>query len=89
MSFRHLPGVLQLPDQPQQQGEYNAEDDHGGNREIKTKVLPFNTDVSRQATDPVQLVVKEVDRHPCNHNEHSCCNNIFTRFGAHEIKLKK
>ena len=41
-----------LPKQREQQGQDDADNDAGGDREIETEFLSFNDDISGQPSDP-------------------------------------
>ena len=42
-----MPGMESAPKQPQQQAEYQAENDHTGDREVEAEVFPLDDDIPR------------------------------------------
>jgi hypothetical protein len=52
------------------------------------KILFFNPYISRQATQPIQFIMKKKDNDPCNNQQYPCCNKVFSGFGVHPAKLK-
>lgn len=44
------------------QGNKQAEQDHGHYGEIKTKIFPFYPDITWQPAYPVQLIMQEIDQ---------------------------
>ena len=52
--------LQKTPDDPQDNCKQDTNEDHSGNGKIKAEIFPFNPDIARQPSDPVQLIGKEV-----------------------------
>jgi len=65
----------------------DAEDNHRGNGEIKTKILLFESNISGQATNPVEPVMKEINDNTGNHYQDAGNNNPFASFMVHAVNL--
>lgn len=73
--------LLQKPANYAENYRYNYTcQDHCCYGEIKAEIFFFNSNVARQVTDPVKLVVKEIDDQPNYHyraaNEHQILAGI-------------
>jgi hypothetical protein len=72
-----------LYDQCQQQ----TKNDHGSDRKIKFEIFPFEADISGQATNPVQFVMKKINDDANNDHKQSDSDDPFTGFTVHVTKL--
>ena len=50
----------------------NTCQDHGSDGKVKTKILFFNTNITRQMTDPMEFVVEEIYDQP--YDDYSAAN---------------
>jgi len=73
---------------PNKQGSYKTQQDHCNNWKIKPEIFFFNPDIPRQAANPVQLFMKEINDNTYQYNDDPCCDNPFTRFAIHIAKLQ-
>jgi hypothetical protein len=60
---------------------------HCGNREIKFKILPFYAYITGQTSDPMQLIMKEINNYPENDNQTACKDDVFTGIAVHIAKV--
>jgi len=66
--------LLQEPANDTKHHRYNnANQDHSGNRKVKAEILFFYPDITRQMTDPMQFIMKEIDHQAYDH--HSAAND--------------
>lgn len=83
-----MPALHDLFVNDNEQGNDNTEKYHSRNGEIKPEIVSFNPDIAGQPADPVQLIVKEINKHPDNYNRQSGDNDILARFTVHNTKLR-
>jgi len=61
----------------------NTENDHCGNREIEPEIFFLNSDIARQVSYPVQLIMEKINDYACEENYSSGEHNIFSRLRTH------
>ena len=76
-----------MAEQPEEKIQQQGEQEHGGNGKVKADVFPFDTDITRQAANPVQLVTKKVNDQPDDDHQYAYENNIFADALTHRCKL--
>jgi len=69
-------------------GEQDTDNDQGNHRKIKPGITFFYTDISRQAAQPVQFVMKEVNDYTQHYNDNAGKNDPFACFSVHGAKIK-
>ena len=69
-----------LPDNPDDQGNHKAENDHRRKREIKPEIVSYNSYVPGKISYPFQFIMKEIYYDPYHYNKQTCQNDIFTGF---------
>jgi hypothetical protein len=65
-----------------------TEEDHGRDRKIKSEFFFLHPDIAGQPSDPVHLVVKEIDQQSHHNNDHSKTNDIFSCILIHFCNLQ-
>jgi hypothetical protein len=65
-------------------GYQNTKKDHGRDGKIKAKIFFFYANITRQVTDPVQLIMEEIDDQPYYHHSAPDEHNIFAGIGIHK-----
>ena len=71
-----------------QDGNNYAKNHHGSDREIKFESFFFNSDITGQPSDPMQLIMKKINDH-ANKNYHDpAYDNIFSGIAVHNAKIK-
>jgi hypothetical protein len=53
--------LQELSYDPNYNGKKNTKNDHRYNGKVKSEILPFDTDVARQAADPMKFVMEEIN----------------------------
>lgn len=61
------------------QRKQQAQQDHGGQRKVELKIFFFNSYISRQSSNPVELVMKEVNNYTNHNYSNADKNQIFSR----------
>jgi hypothetical protein len=67
--------------------KHDANNNHGNNRKIKPEVFSFNTNIARQFAKPVQLIVKEINKHAYDYNDNTGSNYPFACLRIHRAKF--
>ena len=67
-----------LPKQCKQQGQDNADNDGGGDREVESELLFLDDDVTREFTDPRDLLADQ-EQNPDGNNKDSQENEHFSQ----------
>lgn len=62
----------------------HTEQDHGCYGEIKAEIFFFNANITRQVTDPVQFIVKEINNKAYYHHPAADEHQIFAGIGIHK-----
>lgn len=76
----------EFSDEPNQEACNDAKKYHGNDWKIEPEILSFDPDVSRQSTDPIQFIVKEIND-DTNDDDHSAnTNDPFASFIIHGLK---
>jgi len=52
------------------------------------KIFSFNSYITRQSADPVQFVMKKIDKQADHNNQYSEKDDVFTCFTVHIVKLQ-
>ena len=77
-----------FPNKPNNKSADQAEKDHCNDGEIKSEIFLFNSDITGQTSDPVQLIMKKINDDTDKNNDHSNSNDPFAGFAVHIAKLK-
>jgi hypothetical protein len=66
------------PENIDQECDHNTDNDHRGNRKIQAEIFSSDIDISRQAANPFEIIVKEIDHEAHQHNDDTADQNILT-----------
>jgi hypothetical protein len=77
--LRFLPFKLseKPPDHIDDNGQEHTHQQHRYYREIKTGIAPFRPDITRQPSEPVQLIVQEKNKDAYDNNANADENDVF------------
>ena len=78
----------QLLQQPQQQSQRHAEEQHSRDGKVEAEILSLNADIPGQSAQPRQLVAEEIDDQADQHNEQPAVDDQFAGVGHNNCWLK-
>ena len=69
-------------------GKNNADDDHCSYRKIEPEIVSLYADIAGQFAEPVQFIMKEINKHAYSNNHNTCYNYPFTCLRIHHTNFK-